>query len=171
MFGNTFANLQNEIMFVRNSLLGFAPGDFLLLNVPATVAPANNESAIRRNDRRFAGRAPTGDMSSMDRMFHDLLRRYVTGIKNIEIKPVLDFDACPVPGSYAADIRATVKTADGDDKQFSIAYLKRYDQVQLDAKMRKEGWNPVAHWVYAEEYHPRLLLLYQRARAATSDVQ
>jgi hypothetical protein len=59
MFGNTFANLQNEIMFVRNSLLGFAPGDFLLLNVPATVAPANNESAIRRNDRRFAGRAPT----------------------------------------------------------------------------------------------------------------
>ena len=171
MFGNTFANLQNEIMFVRNSLLGFAPGDFLLLNVPATVAPANNESAIRRNDRRFAGRAPTGEMSSMDRMFHELLRRYVTGIKNIEIKPVLDFDACPVPGSYAADIRATVKTADGDDKQFSIAYLKRYDQVQLDAKMRKEGWNPVAHWVYAEEYHPRLLLLYQRARAATSDVQ
>jgi hypothetical protein len=104
-------------------------------------------------------------------MFNELLRRYVTGIKNIEIKPVLDFDACPVPGSYAADIRATVKTADGDDKQFSIAYLKRYDQVQLDAKMRKEGWNPVAHWVYAEEYHPRLLLLYQCARAATSDVQ
>jgi hypothetical protein len=38
MFGNTFANLQNEIMFVRNSLLGFAPGDFLLLNVPAAMA-------------------------------------------------------------------------------------------------------------------------------------
>jgi uncharacterized SAM-dependent methyltransferase len=36
MFGNTFANLQNEIMFVRNSLLGFAPGDFLLISVGST---------------------------------------------------------------------------------------------------------------------------------------
>jgi hypothetical protein len=27
MFGNTFANLHNEILFVRNSLQGFAPGD------------------------------------------------------------------------------------------------------------------------------------------------
>jgi hypothetical protein len=59
MFGNTFANLHNEIMFVRNSLLGFAPGDFLLLNVPATMAPADDPVEIRRKDRRFAGQAPT----------------------------------------------------------------------------------------------------------------
>jgi hypothetical protein len=46
MFGNTFANLQNEIMFVRNSLLGFAPGDFLLLNVPSTMASADKQEEI-----------------------------------------------------------------------------------------------------------------------------
>ena len=38
---------------------------------------------------------------------------------------------------------------------------------QLDCKMSKEGWLPVAHWRYAEEYHPRLLLLYQRSRGTT----
>ena len=58
MFGNTFGNLSHEPDFVRDVSSCAQPGDFLLLNVPATVAPANNESAIRRNDRRFAGRAP-----------------------------------------------------------------------------------------------------------------
>jgi hypothetical protein len=40
MFGNTFANLHNEIMFVRNSLLGFAPGDFLAAERPCGDGPS-----------------------------------------------------------------------------------------------------------------------------------
>jgi hypothetical protein len=88
----------------------------------------------------------------------------VPGIKNVELSAALDFEACPVPGSYAADIRATVHMLSGETKQFSMLYAKRYDQEQLDAKMQKIGWLPVAHWLYAEEYHPRLLLLYQRSR-------
>ena len=43
------------------------------------------------------------------------------------------------------------------------------DREQLDGKMCKEGWTPVAHWRYAEEHHPRLLLLYQRSRPAGDD--
>ena len=168
MFGNTFANLQNEIMFVRNSLLGFAPGDFLLLNVPATMARADDPEEILRKDRRLAGRPAAETMSAalstQDRMFCELLRRYIPGLKSTEIKSVLDFAACPVPGSYAADIRANVKMTSGEVKHFSIAYLKRYDQDRLDETMRQEGWRAVAHWRYAEEYHPRLLLLYQRIR-------
>ena len=164
MFGNTFANLQNEVMFVRNSLLGFAPGDFLLLNGPATMASADKPSEILLKDRRLSGQVPTDEKSPQDQHQLDLLRRYIPGIKNIDIRPVLDFDACPIPGSYAADIRATVHMMTGETKQFSVLYAKRYDQAQLDCKMCKEGWLPVAHWRYAEEYHPRLLLLYQRAR-------
>ena len=164
MFGNTFANLQNEVMFVRNSLLGFAPGDFLLLNVPATMASADKPTEILLKDRRLSGQVPTDEKSPQDQHQLDLLRRYIPGIKNIDIRPVLDFDACPIPGSYAADIRATVHMMTGETKQFSVLYAKRYDQAQLDCKMCKEGWLPVAHWRYAEEYHPRLLLLYQRAR-------
>lgn len=169
MFGNTFANLQNEIMFVRNSLLGFAPGDFLLLNVPATMAPADQPDEIRRIDRRLAGRIAADEKAPQDRIFLDLIRRYVPDIKSIELTPVLDFEACPVPGSYAADIRASVKMLTGQSKQFSILYAKRYDPDQLDCKMCKEGWAPVAHWRYAEEHHPRLLLLYQRSRPACDD--
>ena len=104
-----------------------------------------------------------------NRMYTELLQRYIAGIKRMEIKSTLDFAACPVPGSYAADVRATVKMQSGETKNFSIIYLKRYDQAQLDAAMHKEGWIPVEHWRYAEEYHPRLLLLYQRARQISDD--
>lgn len=169
MFGNTFANLQNEIMFVRNSLLGFAPGDFLLLNVPATMAPADQHHAILRNDRRLADQIQADEKLPQDRIFLELLRRYVPSIKTVDLSPVLDFDACPVPGSYAADIRATVHMLSGETKQFSVLYAKRYDQEQLDCKMYKEGWLPVAQWRYADEYHPRLLLLYQRTRQSSNE--
>ena len=50
MFGNTFASLHNEILFVRNSLLGFAPGDLLLIGVPAAMAPADQREMILKND-------------------------------------------------------------------------------------------------------------------------
>ncbi len=52
--------------------------------------------------------------------------------------------------------------AKGETKHFSIAYLKRYDQELLDKTMNREGWKPVAHWKSAKDYHPSLLLLYQR---------
>mgnify|MGYP000113652666 CR=1 FL=1 len=169
MFGNTFANLQNEIMFVRNSLLGFAPGDFLLLNIPATMAPADEPEKIMRQDRRLAGGISTAERSPQDRHQLELLQRYIPGVTSIDLKVTLDFDACPVPGSYAANVRASVKTLAGETKQFSVLYSKRYDREQLDGKMVKEGWTPVAHWRYAEEHHPRLLLLYQRSRPAGDD--
>ena len=47
---------------------------------------------------------------------------------------MLDFDACPVPGSYAANVRATVKTLNGETKRFSVLYAKRYDREQLDCQ-------------------------------------
>ena len=165
LFGNTFANLQNEILFVRNSLMGFAPGDFLLFSVGETMAPADKPEEILSKDRLLAGKTAetmsTG-RSLQDRMFCDLLRRYIHGLKSTEIKSVLDFAACPIPGSYAADIRATVKMTSGESKHFSIAYLKRYERRLLDETMIREGWQPVAHWRSAKDYHPRLLLLYQR---------
>ena len=157
---------KNEIMFVRNSLLGFAPG-LLLLNVPATMARADDPEIFSRKDRRLAGRPAAETMSAalskQDRMFCELLRRYIPGLKSTEIKSVLDFAACPVPGSYAADIRANVKMTSGEVKHFSIAYLKRYDQERLDepcAKRLASG----GVLALRRGIPPRLLLLYQRMR-------
>jgi transcriptional regulator with XRE-family HTH domain len=169
MFGNTFANLHNEILFVRNSLQGFAPGDLLLLNVPAAMASASNRTAIMKNDRRFAGQTPLADMTAQDRWCADLLRRHTPGSKSVEIKWVLDFASCPVPGSYSANQRGVVRMQTGEIKQFSVHNIKRYDQALLDATMNEEGWRPVEHWRYAEEYHPRLLLLYERVRSGTDE--
>lgn len=170
MFGNTFANLHNEIMFVRSSLIGFAPGDFLLLTVPATMAAASDPTEILRKDPRLSGRVTSGmGLSRHDEQLVGVLRRNISGVTSIDLTSSLDLDACPVPGSYAADVRATVKMHSGETKQFSVYYSKRYDREQLDCKMCNEGWSPVGHWRYAEDQHPRLLLLYQRTRQSCDE--
>jgi SAM-dependent methyltransferase len=58
MFGNTFANLHNEILFVRNSLLALQPGDLFLLNVPLALAPADRPDEIMARDPRLSGKLP-----------------------------------------------------------------------------------------------------------------
>jgi hypothetical protein len=90
------------------------------------------------------------------------VNRYVEGACSVELSSVLDRTSCVVPGSYAANIRATVKTNSEETKQFSLMSIKRYDRTQLDQTMASEGWEPVANWQYDAEYHPLLLLLYRR---------
>jgi hypothetical protein len=165
MFGNTFANIDNEVRFVRDSLVGFGPGDMLLLSVPIAMAPADVPKEILMRDPRLSQKIPaTVGTSRHDQHLIGVVNRYVEGAKSVELSAVLDQTACVVPGSYAADIRATVKLRSGDIKQFSIYHAKRYDRAQLDRTMQSEGWESVAHWVYDTEYHPRLLLLYRRSR-------
>jgi len=91
------------------------------------------------------------------------VNRYVEGNCGVELFLVLDRTSCVVPGSYAADVRATVKLPSGDTKQFSMYTAKRYDREQLDQTMASEGWEAVTHWRYDTDYHPLLLLLYRRA--------
>ena len=171
MFGNTFANLQNEIMFVRNSLVGFSPGDFLLLNVSEAVDSSSDPAKLLAQDRRLTGKFSSDGKSSERQMFFDpyLLHRHIPGVKRVDLSPTLGFEACPVPGSYAADIRATAYLTNGETRQFSMLYVKRYNRDQLDTKMRNEGWNALANWRYGDESQPRLLLLYQRMRLPEHD--
>ncbi len=63
----------------------------------------------------------------------------------------LDMAACPVPGSYAANVRATVRLVSGEERVFSLIYLKRYDVMKRVDCMRQEGWAPVDGWKFAEE--------------------
>jgi transcriptional regulator with XRE-family HTH domain len=166
MFGNTFANLENEIRFVRSSLVGFRPGDLFLLNVPLTCAPADDPDEIRRKDPRLSGRLPSSLaelQSHYDEWITGPLRRYLAGVKDIELTTVLDTASCPIPGSYAAEVRATVRLTSGEEKQFSVYQSKRYDEKKLVEALRREGWDPVEGWRYAEEHHPRLLYLFQKA--------
>ncbi len=165
LFGNTFANLHNEILFVRNSLIGFAPGDLLLLNVPLVCAPADRPDEILRRDPRLSGRLPqslSGIQGRYEEWLTGPIRRYGKGVHSVELSTHLDTAACPVPGSYAAEVRARVHLINGEERSFSLIYLKRYDVQKLVECMQKEGWAPVDGWKYAEQHHPRLLYLFRK---------
>lgn len=172
MFGNTFANIDNEVRFVRSSLGGFGPGDMLLLSVPQAMAPADEPEEILRKDPRLSQKIPTSaGLSRFDQQLMGVVNRYVEGTRGVELSAVLDRTACVIPGSYAADVRATAKLSSGEIKQFSVLHVKRYDRILLDQTMESEGWEPVAHFRYDAEYHPLLLLLYRRCRPAEPSAQ
>ena len=165
LIGNTFANLHNEVLFVRNSLVGFAPGDLLLLNVPLACAPADRPEEILRKDPRLSGRLPTALGGIQDRYEEWLtgpIHRYLRGARRVELSTHLCTAVCPVPGSYAAEVRATVTMDEGEERRYSLIYLKRYDSLKLIQTMRQEGWDPVDGWRYAEQHHPRLLYLFRK---------
>ena len=165
LFGNTFANLHNEILFVRHSLIGFAPGDLLLLNVPLVCAPADRPEEVLRKDPRLSGRLPeslSGIQGRYEEWLTGPIRRYCQGVQGVELSTHLDTAACPVPGSYAAEVRARVRLVGGEERSFSMIYLKRYDVQKLIECMRQEGWAPVDGWKYAEQHHPRLLYLFRK---------
>ena len=90
------------------------------------------------------------------------IRRYTRGVRTIELSTHLDTAACPVAGSYAADVRAMVRLAGGEERRFSLIYLKRYDVLKLVECMRQEDWEPVDGWRYADQHHPRLLYLFRK---------
>lgn len=92
------------------------------------------------------------------------LRRYIQGLQQIELSTHLDTAACPVPGSYAAEIRAQVTLHGREARTSSLISLKRYDMAKLVASLRQEGWDPVDGWRYAEHHHPRLLYIFRKRR-------
>jgi hypothetical protein len=55
MLGGTFANLDNEVRFLRDSLCGFGPGTLLLLDYPMPFAPVDQPDEIRRKDPWLSG--------------------------------------------------------------------------------------------------------------------
>ncbi len=150
MFGGTFGNLENEIRFVRNSLVGFAPGDMLLIYVSLVRAPADQPDEIRRTDPRLSG--------TMTRTLQQLEREWLIGpieryarppgtpLSEQYIHTALDTTSCTVPGSYAIETIITVKSADGSTRRFSMEYIKRYDGDKLAESLRLLGWEPVASW-------------------------
>ena len=169
MFGGTFSNLDNELMFLRNTLSVFSEGDMLLLNLPTVYAPANDPAAILQRDRVFARRSSDGSSTPAPRMQEfvgGVFKRHVRGLRGVRLEPCLDTNACPVPGSYAVDVRAHVRLMRGAEREFSTYYSRRYDPEGLNEFMAENGWKPVRYWRYAADSHARpvcdLFLLYRK---------
>jgi transcriptional regulator with XRE-family HTH domain len=166
MFGYTFGNLDNEIGFMRSSLSGMAPGDLLLLDVPLAHAPAEDDAEIERKDPALVSRNQPEFMRQLAKQAEfnvGPLRRYYGEASQIDLGVSLDKHSCVIPGSYAIHLFATLRTRGSEQKNFSLAYIKRYDPERLAAQLRTEGWELVEFWRYGGNYN--VLGLFRRLSA------
>lgn len=161
MFGYTFGNLENEVRFVRNSLVGFQPGDYLLLDVVLAYAPADQPQALLTKDPAFCRQRPKEFQEKYDEFILGPIRRNIPNIAKISLTPALDTTSCPIRGSYAVDLRAKVTLLDGKTKEFSAACGKRYDPSGLSDCLAQEGWRQVHLWRYGSDF-PSMLILLRR---------
>ncbi len=172
LFGGTLANLDNEVLFVRNSLVGFAPDDLLLINTSLAVAPADRPEEIRRKDPRLSGRTPPGWQRRYEEWLTGPIKRYGKEVTGIDFTSALDLASCPVPGSYAIEVRARVRSAGDQQREFSIFRVKRHDCVQLIECLKELGWGPLDGWRYGDEAEgscARLLYLFRRRDRQSQD--
>jgi hypothetical protein len=51
---------------------------------------------------------------------------------------------CPVPGSYALDAVATIRSRNHSERRFSMFRFKRYDEDKLIQTMARYGWEKKA---------------------------
>lgn len=166
MFGYTFSNLSHEQTFLRNTLSVLSEGDFLLLNLPGVFTPSRDPDEILEKDRAFNRRSADGTRAPAPRMADFLtgvFKRHVRGLRSVRVENHLDFQSCLVPGSYAVDVRAHVRTSRGGEREFSLYYSRRYDPAGLDAFMARNGWEPIRTCRYSVDTYPMLLCLYRKS--------
>ena len=140
MLGATFANIDNEVRFVRHSLGKATKGDMLLLDLDQVRG--STEAEIRRNDPRLS-RAP----ADLEKWLGGLIRRHCNGARNLTLRPELRLD-CVIPDSYAIDIVATVEVDQNEIRDISMARTKRYNLERLCQRLESEGWECVQNSPY-----------------------
>ena len=161
LFGNTLGNLDNEPSFFRHCLVGFAPGDLLLLDVDLTHASASNPAEIRQRDPALLN----GVRPSHVEWLGGPLLRYCNGAVGVQLQYELE-TSCPVAGSYCLDALATINMLDGRDKRFSVFRFKRYDAQSLIRLLASLGWECVTHQAYGpnQAQPAKMLLLFRRTK-------
>ncbi len=160
LIGYTIANLDNEVSFLRESLLVATRGDFLLLDFCTSdsrvkgakkrvsedpVSKLLASGATPQNNRHLAFLA-----GPITRHFGDAVTMELTAVT----------DAGAIPQSYAIECWVTVVTPNGP-KRFNTASWRRYDADELVGAFSRQGWFLVGKWSFGPE-RPSLLALFQR---------
>lgn len=152
MLGGTFGNLDNEISTVRDVLVGFAPGDLLVLHV--CLAPTGKAEDPR----------PPEWQKRFDQFLTGPLRRHgITG----EVKITTERNgSCPVPGSYS--LRFVATTDESPPREFTLTTLRRYDVARLAEALAPLGWQHL-HTLpfHAQDLtYPQVLVLFRRGEVS-----
>lgn len=161
MFGYTFANLDNEVQFLRRSLSWTNGGDYLILDLPAAATDSSDPSEIRRRDPGLAHKRGKEWKSAAFHFLMGPIRRYTDGVLDWEVTTELDQSSCLIPGSYAVVHRADVTLSSGERKKFVVGYSKRYHLEKLGRHMETEGWRLLEGLRYGPD-DKFLLALFQR---------
>lgn len=155
MLGGTFANVDNEVRFVRNSLGKATKGDMVLIDIDQVRG--NTEAEIRQNDLRLR-KSPT----DLDGWLGGLVRRYCSGVKSVTLRSELRHD-CVIPNSYAVDAVARIDFTKGKSRDISMARAKRYQLERLCECLAAEGWKCLETIRYGANPPPMsALLLFQK---------
>ena len=161
LLGYTIANLDNEISFLRESLIVGTRGDFLLLD----FCPA--ETPRRKDPARLVSEDPIGKLLASGAtprnnrhlafLAGPVTRQYGDDVK-LELAAIDDAGA--IPKSYAIECWVRVETSEGP-KRFNTASWRRYDPEELVSAFSRHGWFLVEKWPFGQE-RPSILALFQR---------
>jgi transcriptional regulator with XRE-family HTH domain len=136
MLGFTFGNLDNEVSFFEQTLIGLVPDDLLLLDVLLAVADPQRPDDVQRKDSALQ----SGPSPLHEKWLAGPLRRYCENLKSVELKHTLNVMTI-VPGSYAINVAAEIELRDGQRRYFpSLHRYKRYNLARLAETMRYLGW-------------------------------
>ena len=158
MLGNTLANLDNEPRFFRHCMSHCEAGDLLILDVRRRQAPLHASiDEIRGAD--YALSSPFSKTHA--EWLGTPIRIHCPDLSSCSFSMELDTH-CPIPGSYALDAVATVKTKDQRVRRFSMARIKSYDESLLCDTLSRFGWECLLSLPIGPQEHAPLALLLQK---------
>lgn len=138
MFGNTLANLDNELRFFRDTLAGASLGDYFLLDYTQALG-----SSERADEIRLADPAVVEVRESHRKWLTGIFQRYCKGMRSVDISIELNTD-CVVRGSYELAYVAKVDVGElSPPKRFVVLRIRRYDGEQLQHSLGRTGWSIV----------------------------
>ena len=159
MLGYTLANLDSEPRFFEHSLAHCQPGDMLLLDFQQRPSPVGtSEDEIRRTDPAFHHPFKKVHSEWLGTPFSAHCRDYMSHEFSLQL-----VTQCLIPGSYALDAVATVRTRSHAERRFSMFRFKRYDEALLAESLARCGWDKLVSLPIGEsDRAPMAMLLVKR---------
>ena len=112
MVGYTFANLEDELLFVEQNLAWLPADSLLQQDVPMVFAPASSSKEVEQRDPALSVLRPSEWRHRVEEFLTGPIRRYADGVLEVTMNKSLDSRATTVPGSYTINHSATVRFAD-----------------------------------------------------------
>ena len=161
LLGYTVGNLDNELAFLRDCLIGTNRGDLLLIDFVLRDDDGKDVQASLKHDPMAKILASGGTVKTnklLAFLAGPVTRHYGENSLEVGIRAVSDSGV--IPNSYSVEFWASVETPEGV-KQFITAGWRRYQLKPLCAAFERLGWKTVGKWSFNPE-RPSALVLFQR---------